>query len=72
MARPFNPKAIKDRIKENKANMKMNKKAVSDALTAGTKGEEIDASFVRAELASFIRSVRAVNSDTEKLNSIEG
>jgi len=71
MARKLNSKEIKQRIKDNKAVMKETKAAVTEALTKGNKGEDIDPVATRASLAMFIKAVTAVNADTEKLAKAE-
>ena len=71
MARPFNPKAIKERIAGNKRVMKSTKKEVTEYMNTATKGEAIDAATTRTALAVFIKAAFNVISDTEKLNSIE-
>lgn len=67
MARPLDQKAVKARIAENKRSMKETKKAVTEALARGTKGEDVDAPSARAALAMFIKSAKAVAADTAKL-----
>lgn len=70
MARPLNVREIKTRIKANKILMKSTKKAVSDAMAAGIKGDDIDASETRKCLAEFIKAAKAVQVDGVKLESV--
>ena len=70
MARPLNKKLIQERINTNKKGMKEDKKFITDALTAATKGEAVNPVETRAALASFLKSSKAFVIDTAKLASI--
>ena len=62
------PNKVKQRIKDNKAVLKETKKAVNDGMKGLIAGEEVDAVALRAALALFIKSAKAITTDTTLLN----
>lgn len=70
MARKFDPKAIKARIKDNTVIMREEKKVVSAVMTAATKGEVIDPAETRKSLAKFIKAAVAIRKDKAKLDKL--
>lgn len=72
MARKLDPKAIKQRIKENREVMRDSKKIVTAHMKLGTNLEpSFDTKAVRNALSDFCKAAIAVATDTEKLASID-
>ena len=71
MARQVNPKAVKERIKANKAIMQNTSRVVNDAMKAAKKAEDFNAREVRAELSDFLKAAQAVSVDSQLLTKLE-
>jgi len=68
MARKVDPKAVKERIKDNKAIMKLNAKIVKDEMTKANKIQDFDAKEARVAFSVFLKASIAVSNDTALLN----
>lgn len=70
MARKLDPKAIKDRIKENTNIMKNAKKDLTEFLRDSSKGVLGGEKGARSSLTNFIKATNAIVADNEKLASL--
>lgn len=74
MPRKIDPNNVKARIKDNKTTAAAAKRTLLSMLAAVTKdygGNDVDVSEMRAELSTFIKSIKAIRSDMAKLAAIE-
>jgi len=72
MARKIDPKAVKTRIKTNKAIMLASSKIVNSFMKEAEQAQDVNARECREELSKFLKASQAVHADVQLLEKVEG